>query len=88
MENAEFAAKDLPLGRTLLLIDCLSHKKSFLNKILFGMFSDMKLNYSSKKRPSDSMVLNNLSARFTIPRLFQSLVFGAKNSHIFDISST
>ena len=51
-----------------------------LNKILFGMFSDKKLNYSSKLRPLDSMILSHLSARFIILRRYQSLIFYAKNS--------
>ena len=44
------------------------------------MFSDKKLNYSSKQKPSDSMVLRHFSARFIIARRYQSLLFDAKNS--------
>ena len=44
------------------------------------MFSDKELNYSSRKIPSDSIVFSHLSARFIIPRQYQSLVFDGKNS--------
>ena len=46
-----------------------------------------KLNYSSKWRPSDSMVLSHLSAMFIISRHYQSMFFDAKNS-VRSISTT
>ena len=64
-----------------IYIQVLSHKyRNYSFFLIFGMFSYKKLIYYSKQRPSDSMILNHLSARLIIPCWYRSLVFDAQNS--------
>ena len=49
------------------------------------MFSDKKLNYFSKWRPSDSMILSHLSARFIISRRYHGRLARWRNWRACDV---